>query len=177
MKVDLYDVQGRLKRLSSDPINYRYCANIHLTSATVPTHSATGYQKVGEGGVAGTWGSSFDIRPSGIAAQVDTSTNKRLDIKQSGIYQVNAGIYFGASVTSGVLTACDVYKNGTIIAEDVDEATSGGYTSPKVSQILSLVVGDYLELWAYRNSAGSSTYSTSLITQNYLEFFYLGPAS
>ncbi len=153
-----------------------YYANMHLTSATAANHSVNGYQKVGAGSVAGTWGSSFDVRPSGVSAQVDTSTNKRITIRKSGIYLVCAGIYFGGTAGASTLIATDVYVNGAVRAESVTGASSGGYGSPTVSKLIPLNADDYLELYAYRGAAGTSDYAVSLISQNFIEVAYVGPS-
>lgn len=153
-----------------------YYAKMYAANSGSPTHTNNGgAQKVGSGGGTLTWTSDFDIRPSGVAAQVDTSTNKRLDVRKTGVYLVQGAVYF-TSLTDGKTAAVNIYVNGTgnlIFEHKIIGATSDTYVS--ASRLYKLNSGDYLELYAYQNDSVSEAYfpGTKLI---YLSMLYVGPA-
>lgn len=155
-----------------------YYAKMYAANSGSPTYTGVGgaFQKVGSGGGTLTWTSEFDIRPSGVSAQVDTSTNKRLDVRKSGVYLVQATVCF-ASISSGKSYALNVRQNTTNYAL-YDERTSGATSTAYLhaSELLTLANGDYLELWAATNDSSSEAYApgTKLI---YLSMMYVGPSA
>lgn len=154
-----------------------FAASMYAANSGAPTHTNNGgYQKVGSGGGTLTWTSEFDVRPSGYAAQVDTATNKRIDIKYSGLYQISWGGAFTA-ITDGKIMDWSVYKNGAQLFGM--GLTNGVAATPgvKVSRVAALSSGDYLELYAYQNDSASEAYYTPSQYSPYLQVFYLGPSS
>lgn len=155
-----------------------YAAGMHLANSGSPTHTSSGsYQKVGSGGGTATWVSDFDKRPSGVSAQVDTATNKRIDIRNTGLYWVAGRVGFN-SITAAKTTGVSVHKNGADIG--FNNYVSTGATSSLVvnaSGILSLTAGDYLELFAIQDDSASEAYITSVPEICSMQISYLGPAS
>jgi len=154
-----------------------YIASMYAANSGSPTHTSSGgWQKVGSGGGTLTWTSEIDKRPSGVSAQVDTATNKRIDIRKTGLYRVGWSVAFDA-MTDGKIVASAVYKNGSGVAQARvnNGASTGAETSG--SKILSLTSGDYLELYGYQNDSVSEAYNVGASYANYLQAEYLGPAT
>lgn len=155
-----------------------YYAGMYLSAGDAATHSNSGnFQKVGGGADAGTWVALCDIRPSGVSAQVDTATNKRIDIRQTGIYAVTWSVCFAAT-TTGQLTAGSVYVDGVEAyrAGAPNAALTGNTLYHRGSVMVSLTSGNYLELFGYQVSGGAKSYGLgSGVT--FLSVQYLGAAS
>jgi hypothetical protein len=163
--------------LSRGPNNV-YAARMYAANSGSPTHNSTGnYQKVGSGGGTLTWTSAFDIRPAGVSAQVDTATNKRLDIRRAGLYRVGIGV--GGNPGIDKYLAAAVYKNGALAEGPFNIFPSPISQSLVVgaSSIVNLSVGDYLEPYASQNTGGSMSYFVTGSYATFIEFEYLGPSS
>ena len=154
-----------------------YVASMYAANSGSPTHTNNGdWQKVGSGGGTLTWISEIDKRPSGVSAQVDTSTNKRIDIRKTGLYRVNFSVLF-STITSKKLVYASVYKNGTQAAVAISIPGGTDAVQALGTRILSLAAGDYLELWAYQNDSASEAYQVAQSYYVFLQAEYLGPAS
>lgn len=154
-----------------------YVASMLVANSGSPTHTSNGgWQKVGSGGGTVTWTNDIDKRPSGVSAQVDTSTNKRIDIRKTGLYRVNWSVCF-TSIADAKLVASGVYKNGSIITQASDVQGAASQAICNGTQILSLTSGDYLELYAYQADSASEAYYTGSPTLNFIQIEYLGAAS
>ena len=72
-----------------------------------------------------------------------------------GVWRISGTAYFTANAT-GIRSALFV-KNGAgaVLGEDARPAATGISTICKPSALLSLVAGDYVELWAYQTSGGN----------------------
>jgi hypothetical protein len=154
-----------------------YYAAMYLANSGSPTHTTSGTeQKVGSGGGTATWTASHDIRPTGVSAQVDTATNKRIDIRKTGVYLVTASVGFSA-ISDAKAVSVAVYTNGTRIA--LAAGAVGALVTPVVPLVFpgSFTSGDYLELYANQNDSASETYFTGLATACMLSIQYVGPAS
>jgi len=155
-----------------------YVASMYAANSGSPTHtSASEWQKVGSGGGTLTWTSEIDKRPSGVSAQVDTSTNKRIDIRKTGLYQVSWSVQF-SSIKDAKRYASAVYKNGTQATQAI--ATSGVATTVSAvgSRVLSLTSGDYLELYAFQSDSSIEAYEvTGGPSAIYVQAAYLGAAT
>lgn len=152
-----------------------YCASMYIANSGTPNHSNPGgYQKVGGGSSAGTWTSEYDYRPTGVGAQVDTATNKRIDIRRAGLYIVTASISL-ASVADAKILNVAVYKGGAAVL--YDQRTTGGSATAivSVSAPLLLVAGDYLELYAFNGDSVNRNYGITAATMNRLTATLIGP--
>lgn len=155
-----------------------YVAGMYAANSGAPTHtSAGGYQKVGSGGGTLTWTSFFDKRPSGASAQVDTATNKRLDVRATGLYRLHGRVSFN-SIAAAKSTGCSIYVDGASIGM-VSLSSMGvlGSVIHNASGIVSLTAGQYIELFAYQDDSASEAYIVSSPHFCSLQFEYLGPAS
>ncbi len=160
----------------ADPVvGIRYMASMWLSGGS-PSHTASGAtQLVGIDGVVGTFTSEFDVRPAGVAAQVDT-TNKKLLCQKSGVYRVTACVTFSAMTTGVIAVAPKV--NGVIAAlVYLSPAAALGAPTVQVTRNMILVVGDYLQLGAYQQESASEAYSISANYYNYIQMEYLGPST
>lgn len=160
------------------PASAVYAAGMYLANSGAPTHTSSGgWQKVGSGGGTGTWVSYFDVRPSGVSAQVDTATNKRIDIRYSGLYQLTWSATFNA-ITDGKVLDSAIYKNGVLLCGAPEDTGVAHVMSTKASFTAPLVSGDYLELYANQNDSASEAYfTTDPHCRNYLHAVYLGDSS
>jgi hypothetical protein len=150
---------------------------MYAANSGAPTHTSDGgTQKVGSGGGTLTWVSEFDVRPGGYAAQVDTTTNKRIDIKYDGLYWVRGSVGW-TSLADGTICAVYVYKNGAACSEHTGALgfASGYYLHTE--KVVSLAAGNYLELYANQNDTASEAYAVSSSHITYLQAIYLGPSS
>jgi hypothetical protein len=137
-----------------------YCAAMYLANSGAPTHTSSGnWQKVADGGGTDTWTAEYDYRPTGITAQVDTATNKRIDIQRSWLYLVTASIRFSA-ITSGRV-GCQVYVSGAGGPLDLRDNGAAANITASVSTPISLAAGAYLELYAYQEESASEAYHVS----------------
>lgn len=153
---------------------YEFYAMMKAADSGSPTHtSAAGYQKVGAGGGTLTWTSVFDVRPPGVSAQVDTATNKRINIKQSGVYMVTAGYVLASMGTQSVLA---IYVNGASVHQTIVLETTGN-PSMRCAIPMVLASGDYVELYAWQGESASEAYLTSAIYAPWLSVQYIGPST
>lgn len=154
-----------------------YVASMYAANSGAPTHTSSGgWQKVGSGGGTLTWTSEIDKRPSGVSAQVDTATNKRIDIRKTGLYRVGYSVGFSA-LADGKTFSPAVYKNGALIIEHNQRVGSAGTPISNGSRIVSLTSGDYLELYAWQDDSASEAYYVANSSDTFLQAEYLGPAS
>lgn len=157
---------------------FPWSAAMYVANSGSPTHNSAGNaQKVGAGGGTVTWTSSFDVRPNGVSAQVDTATNKRIDIRRTGVYLVEGVITFGA-IADAKPYGVSIYQNGAEVGLR-DDRTSGvaNIATSRCSALVSLTTGDYLELYAYHNDGATEAYSTTYAHYNGLKTTFVGPAS
>lgn len=154
-----------------------YYAAMYAANSGAPTHTSSGgWQKVGSGGGTLTWTSAFDIRPSGVSAQVDTATNKRIDIRKTGVYRIAWSVAF-TSITDAKVCYSAVYRDGSQL---VASSSLNGVAGPPIlhgQYMVSLTSGSYLELYANQNDSASEAYDVSNNSRNYLSIEYIGPAS
>lgn len=152
----------------------RFAAGMYVANSGTPAHTAvSNYQKIATGA---TYTSEFDIRPDGYSAQVDASTNKRIDIRYPGLYLVKAQVAFSGIADAKIVGAC-VYKNGTRVAEETNSLGVANAFISGVSQIVACNVGDYLELYAYQSDSASEAYLISSSYYNYIHAIYLCPTA
>lgn len=80
----------------------------------------------------------------------------RIDITRDGLYDVTVAAYF-SNPPAGTRFIAGCLKNGTpIFSSEVSLYALGGYPSPvAIRKGLSLVVGDYLQLYVYQNTGGA----------------------
>lgn len=155
-----------------------YYAGMYLDTTGAPTHTSSGnWQKVGDGGGTETWVSLCDVRPTGVSAQVDVATNKRIDIRRGGIYLVSFGVAF-ASLADGLVVAANLYVNGAsrIFSQPGRNGGTGFHSADRTS-LVSLASGDYLELYAFQNDTASEGYYVAGGQVNFIQATYIGPAS
>jgi hypothetical protein len=104
-----------------------YVASMYAANSGSPTQTLNGdYQKLGSGGGTLTWVSEIDKRPAGVSAQVDTATNKRLDVRASGLYDVKWSVIF-ATFSDGRASGAAIYKNGTQVAQATTDQGTGDF--------------------------------------------------
>jgi hypothetical protein len=155
-----------------------YIASMYLANSGSPTNTGAGaWQAVADGGGTDTWNSYIDKRPSGVSAQVDTATNKRIDIRKTGLYRVNCAVAF-TSIADGKLVAVSPGLNG---ATTLYATAHTGFTNDvtvRYTQILSLTSGDYLKLLALHTDSASEAYNTAQgMSGCFIEAEYIGPAT
>lgn len=154
-----------------------YVASMYAANSGAPTHTVDGgWQKVGSGGGTLTWTSEIDKRPSGVSAQVDTATNKRIDIRATGLYRVEYCVTFN-SLAAGSSYGVAAYLNGGRACSVHGTVGTTGFIQIPGSRILSLTSGQWLELYAYHDDSASETYWVTESGGCYLQAEYLGPAS
>ena len=94
-----------------------------------------------------------------IALQVTLSSNgvtlsnsSRLNVSQSGFYQIDANIQMASSSSSAKTAYFWMRKNGTDVTSTTRAVTidiNGGFTTVALNYTISLLAGDYIELyWA-----------------------------
>lgn len=94
----------------------------------------------------------------------DPTTNYRFTPTVAGYYQINAGIFFNSSATSG-LVQVHVYKNGASVQFGVGSFDANGYGAAQVSTVVSMNGStDYIELYAVQANAAAQTISTGSST-------------
>lgn len=147
-------------------------------SAAFSHDSSGNRQKVGK--TTGSWAATYDVRPNGASAQVDTSTNRRIDIRRAGLYLIQANVSFTGIGTSTTLTAGYVYMNGVARMVATGYAwTTAGIRTHYMSGSGGLSVGDYLELYAFQDESASEAYSYdglgTTLHNTYLSVQWLGP--
>jgi hypothetical protein len=148
---------------------------MYLANSGAPTHTSSGgWQKVADGGGTDTWTAAFDYRPAGTTAQVDTATNKRIDIQRSGLYLVTASIRF-AAITDAKSIGCGVYISGAQGPLDVRTTGVAAVPTARITEAISLTSGQYLELYAFQNDSASEAYQTGLAYDNRLAAVLIGP--
>lgn len=153
-----------------------YYASMYVANSGAPTHTSSGgWQKVGSGGGTVTWTSEFDVRPAGVSAQVDTATNKRIDIRQSGIYLVSAMVMF-SSISDAKTSGVAIRVNGSEYAQGFYGNGKADLAAPHVTIPLSLTSGQYVELFAYQEDSASEAYLVSGTFRNRLSVMYIGPS-
>ncbi len=153
-----------------------YVASMYAANSGSPTHTSDGgWQKVGSGGGTLTWTSEIDKRPSGVSAQVDTATNKRIDIRKTGLYRIGYCVTF-SSLAAGSSYGVAAYKNGSRSASVHGAIGTTGFIQVPGSRVVSLTAGDYLELYAYHDDSASEAYWVTESGGTYLQAEYLGPA-
>lgn len=155
----------------------RFPWKARMTLEAAANHTSSGaYQKVAG---SGTWGASHDVRPNGASAQVDTATNRRIDIRRAGLYLVQANVTFTGIGTSTTVTASAVYISGARRMRATGYAwTTAGFRSHIISGTSGLSVGDYLELYAFQNESASEAYGYDAgieLHDTFLSVQWLGP--
>lgn len=153
-----------------------YMTKMYIANSGSPTHTSNGgWQKVGGGGGTGTWTAEYDRRPPGVSAQADTSTNKRIDIRKTGVYRISFAASFGLSAGKTMYGA--VYKNGSQLAAAGHGPSSAITAIGALTFDALLTSGDYLELYAFQTESAALAYDTSVASRNFLAIEYLGPAT
>lgn len=175
-------VEERLARLEQvagrgENVTTPYYASMYVANSGAPTHTSSGnWQKVGSGGGTATWTAVCDIRPSGVSAQLDLTTNKRIDVRKTGIYRVGWCVSLTA-ITDGKVNASAVYRSGVEAASA--SAIVGAAATPVMigTKMLSLTSGQYLELYAFQQDSASEAYYVALPHYCFVEMEYIGPAA
>lgn len=151
-------------------------ASMYVDNSGAPTHtSVSAFQKVGGGGGTATYVQSWDVRSDGSAAQVD-AVNKRINISRTGLYSVFYCATFTSLVTDTIY-ASSAYVNGVQRHSAQSRISLTGATVFPSATILSLVAGDYVELWAYQADSASEAYLMNFANYNFLTTSYIGPSS
>ncbi len=85
------------------------------------------------------------------------STNYRFTIRRAGKYQVTAGVLF-SSVAANSIYELLIYKNGSEYSRSADNSSAAGNVlTAKITDLLSLVPGDYIEIYVYHSSGGAKS--------------------
>jgi hypothetical protein len=163
-----------------DPADFvrSYSAAMYLNNSGSPTHSLTGtWQDVDSGGGTDAWTSVCDVRPSGVSAQVDTTSGSAdITIRKTGMYLVVGTVRFD-SLADGIVYGAAVYVNGSAGPLDVRSAGAASVPHAKATELMSLTEGDVLSLYAYQGSGGAEAYHTADAYSNRLSAVYCGPSS
>lgn len=88
----------------------------------------------------------------------DTGANTRLTVSEDGVYLVQASLGYAPSNTTGYRTT-DIYVDGSLHSQGNALPSSSLYCIPKVSAILSLTAGQYVEVQAQQNSGSARNVS------------------
>lgn len=84
----------------------------------------------------------------------DSTTNYRYTFTVPGIYKVSANLRITANATG--TRVINIYKNGSVYSSREQINGTGSYpTGISVSSTISVVAGDYVELYAYQDSGSS----------------------
>lgn len=100
----------------------------------------------------------------------NATNNSRLTAFKTGKYIIV--LFLGYALNSTGLRTAELRINGTTnLSPDARDANSGGNTTPNVTSIVELSVGDYVEARAFQNSGGNLN-----IDSNQASFFmmYIG---
>lgn len=155
---------------------HQFDASMYLANSGSPTHTSDGgWQKVADGGGTDTWTSEWDIRSDGSTVQVDTATNKRINIRRTGLYLVHACTAF-TSLADGSAVGTGVYVNGTGRAHTTTLVGATSSTITPLTTVLSLTENDFVELYAFQSDTASEAYLTTSSHYNKLSISYVGPA-
>lgn len=93
-----------------------------------------------------------------------TTNTSRVTIPtgKDGYYQINCGVEWDANATNSRYIS--LYKNGTRTYTSICSASSGSYPHSRLSTIINLVAGDYIEIYAMQDSGGTlSCYATTIV--------------
>jgi hypothetical protein len=115
------------------------------------------------------------LNAGGLSNNMTLDTNNsRIIAQRSGNYLCQAQISWGASTSGGAWTPIIyVYRNGSQLlqATYLHEIYNAGYNKTiSVDRIISLVGGDYLELWWNQNTGSTNTFGAN----THLQAIYLG---
>ena len=131
-----------------------------VVTITVPATSAIAakaYRNAAFSFTSNTWTKvPIDTVVFDSASNMDVATNHRFNVPTTGYYNVHAD-----AILSGTTTYVAIYKNGSPVAQ-----MGGAVSDACVSDALSCVAGDYIELWVYASTGSLSTVGGS--TFNYL---------
>ncbi len=87
-----------------------------------------------------------------------STTNYRLTIPVSGLYNINSGITLdGASVVANKRYSLGVYKNGSLIKKNSNHSSLADDLTLEIKDERYLKKNDYLEIYIYPSSIGSDT--------------------
>ena len=84
--------------------------------------------------------------------EYDNTTNYRFTCLEDGVYSVAVGISYNSLITGALY--CSIRYNGANALVSIENGNAQ-YGGPSISGSIELVSGDYLELWAYKVSAGT----------------------
>jgi hypothetical protein len=76
-----------------------------------------------------------------------TAASGSLTIVTAGIYQVNAAVSYGGTVSADSQIAVYVYKNGSPVRQGSSDATNGSHGTAYLSDLIKCSAGDVLQLW------------------------------
>jgi hypothetical protein len=109
---------------------------------------------------------SYDVN-----SEFDPTTNYRFTAKKAGYYMVRANITY-SEVTADKYYRALIRKNGATVAGSYAHPSSTSYLSVSIDDIISLAVGDYIELFTAHN-AGEARNVLNDATGTYLSIHKL----
>lgn len=87
------------------------------------------------------------------------ATNNRFIIRRAGKYLVTATTLYASPATDGLYELL-IYKNGAEYSRMATNCSNGSLViAPTIIDTLSLVMGDYIEIYAFHNSGGAKSIS------------------
>jgi hypothetical protein len=150
-----------------------YYAGMYL-SGGAPRHSAmTAHQTINAGYGSATWAANFDVRPAGVSAQVDTTTDAGgFRVRKTGIYLITWRIQFSALAVAQ-WPGCSLFIDGAFGYSNHIPGP-GPYNAPIVTEteFVPLTNGNFVELGAWQNDSGDEAY-----TSGWMRMMYIGPSS
>jgi len=97
------------------------------------------------------------------------TTNHKVTITQSGYYYITGVVTFSSPVANKSYNAY-IYKNGSLLTKGTSHSAVTDAISSTTSELIYLVVGDYIELRCMQNS-GSNIDTKSGGDETYLTIF------
>ncbi|RLG89952.1 MAG: hypothetical protein DRO36_06885 [Candidatus Hecatellales archaeon] len=99
---------------------------------------------------------NFDAVVFDIQNEFDETTNYRFTATEGGRYLVAAKLAF-IDVVDGNEYFVMIYKNGSKVYEEAFAAGGANAINPILTTVIELAAGDYVEFYAYQNSASTAT--------------------
>lgn len=96
---------------------------------------------------------------------VDIVTNNRINIRRTGLYSINALVAIAFTLDDQEQLQCLIYVNGVsdnYAANWVSAGVADRVLVTNMSTVLSLIAGDYVELWIYHTEGASQNTNTTI---------------
>jgi hypothetical protein len=125
----------------------------------------------GDTTVSWTSAAEYDTEPIGDKMHSTSVNPSRLTIRTAGLYVIHAGGNWGVSVT-GSLRSVNILQNGNFVCGNCSARNQFDGAQVQTSVVMSLSVGQYLEMQTGQNTGGALT-----MTNMFFSASWIGQAS